>query len=116
MFIVAQVLNYNNKLDLDKLYSETNNHYSQYNNSNGNIDYKFPHQFAVNNNVNIPNQNISYHQNNNFHISDLTKNNIGENYSPLDIKDYNIQKDKTLVPKNEKDHFNFVNDLFKKKK
>jgi hypothetical protein len=127
---------YNNKLDLDKLYSETNNHnnnnqFMQYNNNNNNNNNNinnngnhYPQQFPQNNNNNIhmgvPSQNkISYNQNFNLNVADFTNNlKIGENYIPLDIKDYNKQPEKTPTPeaKNEKHHFDFVNDMFKKKK
>jgi len=130
----------NNKLDLDKLYKENNNNQNSHMNhfnmphnvpqNHQNNHQNYPPQFYNNNNVNVNqnmNHNISnYHQNYNLNVADFNNqtNNlrIGENYIPLDINDYNKQqqlnKEKASTPvetKKEKDHFDFVNDLFKKK-
>lgn len=111
---------YNNKLDLDKLYSETSNQFTPYNIKNvQSKNMNLPQQYALNSNANIPNQNISYYQNYNLNIADLTSNlKIGENYIPLDMNDYNKSKEKIQPAeiKNEKDHFDFVKEMFKKKK
>jgi hypothetical protein len=123
----------NNKLDLDKLYFETKNHnqipFGQFNNNafiNGhsnnnnnlinNNQINYPPQFG--NNTNLPNQNVGFYQN--FNLADLNNNfRISETYIPLDLKDLNIQQHSSQPSqeqKNEKDHFDFVNDLMKKKK
>jgi len=41
---------------------------------------------------------------------------LGENYIPLDMKDYNQPKSSEPPKVSAKDHFDFVNDLMKKKK
>jgi len=122
-----------NKLDLDKLYSENNkndafihkvpSNFDQANNSGHNPQFA---QHLYNNNQNMPMMNINYHQNYNLSLSDFNNpSNIKiENYVPLDMKDFNnhlpqekIQTNNSEPPKKEeKDHFDFVNDLFKKKK
>jgi hypothetical protein len=108
---------------LDKLYSELNNSGQQNQYSNNGIDYNNNNQLfqTNNNNFNIQSQNINYYQNFNLNIGDISNNlKIGENYIPLDMKDYIKDQDNSSkeVPqsKNEKDHFDFVNDLMKKKK
>lgn len=113
----------NNKLDLDKLYSEISNSSQQNNHNINSVDYGNSQTTQTNynyNNINIQSQNISYFQNFNFNIGDLSNNlKNGENYIPLDIKDYNKSQENVTnqeETKYEKDHFDFVNDLMKKKK
>jgi hypothetical protein len=107
---------------LDKLYSELNNSAQQNQYNNSGLDYNNNQTFQSNyNNINIQSQNINYFQNFNLNIGDLSNNlKIGENYFPLDMSDYikNQENPSNQVSetKNEKDHFDFVNDLMKKKK
>ena len=107
---------------MDKLYSELNNSGQQNQYSNSGLDYNNNQSFQTNySNINIQSQNINYFQNFNLNIGDLSNNlKIGENYIPLDMKDYIQNQENTFnqVPetKNERDHFDFVNDLMKKKK
>jgi hypothetical protein len=134
----------NNKLDLDKLYQENNTnihthmnnhnimtsnmHFNNMNQVNNMIpNYHQQQQFSpqqytpqqfFNNNFGI--QNISYHQNYDLGVSLNTSSNIRtESYTPLDMKDYN-QQPKQIHEEAKKDmkdhHFDFVNDLMKKKK
>jgi len=76
-----------------------------------------PQQF-FNNNFGV--QNISYHQNYDLGISLNSPYSAKiENYTPIDMNDYNQQTKQQVQEqpkKNEKDHFDFVNDLMKKKK
>lgn len=98
------------------------------------------HPFAGNQNITygIPNPQITNLQHNNQYgmntgpqhpgvyqnylsMQDLSGNvRLGDNYVPLDMKDYMNQQQSLSLPqqeqKNEKDHFDFVNDLMKKKK
>jgi len=111
----------NKKIDLDKLYQENNTNNTNHVNQNAINSLHFnqvPPQQFFNNNFGV--QNISYHQNYDLGINFNNAQNVKiENYTPLDMKDYNQQakqQAQDLPKKNEKDHFDFVNDLMKKKK
>jgi hypothetical protein len=86
---------------------------------NNQISPNYPQQQFFNNNFGV--QNISYHQNYDLGVTFNTTPSVKlENYTPLDMKDFNHQQQqKQPEPQkkeNEKDHFDFVNDLMKKKK
>jgi len=111
-----------NQMNNNQFNQMNNNQFNPNHNQFNQINPNYPPQQFYNNNYGpqMTQMNNQFHQSYDVNFNNSSNIKVGENYTPLDMKDYNQpSKLVTSEPKKEppKEHqFDFVSDLMKKKK